>query len=104
MMQCLQKPAAEVADARESLPELLMKGTPVDKLRLCRWYPVQSLRQLDIDVKSHRRRGQGSNSSMVERDGVLAQALEVFFAQANRGRPEDALVGLFGEPPRFTQI
>ena len=97
-MEGLQEPAAKVADAGESLPELLVKGIPADKLRLCRWYPMQSLGQPDINVESHRRRRQGSNSSMVERDRVLAQALEVFFAQPNRRRPEDALVGLLGKP------
>ena len=59
---------------------------------------VQPLGQPDVNVQGHRRRGQGGHGPVVERDGVPAQALEVFLAQPDRGGPQHPLIGLLGEP------
>ena len=97
-MQRVQEAPAEVPHAGESLPELLVGRGPGDELRLARRHPVQPLGQPDIHVERHRRGRQGRDRPVVERHGVLAQALEILLAQPNRGRPQDALVRLLGEP------
>ena len=44
VVQGLEKLAAEIADAGETLPELLVERVPSHKLGLARWHAVQALR------------------------------------------------------------
>jgi hypothetical protein len=77
VMECLEEAAAEVADAGESLPELLVQVGPGDELGLAGRDPVQPLGKPYINVEGHRRRRQGGDSPMVEGNGVLAERLEI---------------------------
>jgi len=53
LMQRLQKPPPEVADAVVTLAELLVQRIPVHELRLARGNPVQPLGEPDIDAEGH---------------------------------------------------
>src|SRR5262245_28345161 len=98
MVQGLQELAAEVADAGEALPELFVHGLPGNELRPSRGDAMQALGQPGVSVERHRRRRQSRNGAVVERHCVLAKAMVILLAEANRGWPENALIDLLRKP------
>ena len=90
--------ALEVVHAPVALPELLLEGHPGHEGRALRVHAVEPLREPGVDVEGHGVVRQPRDGLLVERHGVLHEALEVGRRELDDGWPENLLVGVARSP------